>query len=369
MIGGDDSSAGNEIAGYVKGVQLALADGAVVKNNKIHDNNTGVSIEGDVSKNNQIIKNSIHDNITGVRVMPRCSVSRSCVSVDSPTTGNTIRQNSIYKNSYLGISLMDKHGIGEIENDDKDADTGANNLQNYPVAYELVDKCSNSRQDGVKKFNSTPNTTFVIDYYSNASWDVGGPLQAENYLGSETVTTDNDGNANFTFPTGAVNITATATAPDGSTSEIGGKMQTVFWDCKEFNDSNRIIAARDIQSLETHRLVRSSLSRIPAVVKVKVDDQEVNATYDYHSGSVSLKENTFKLGIHDLTLSVTDSVTGLTFTHTFKGAIKVVEPKINYNTVVTDNTLPNIPNGVPGENVKMEQWSWRGLSRLAATVW
>jgi len=352
VIGGDDSSAGNEIAGYVKGVQLALADGAVVKNNKIHDNNTGVSIEGDVSKNNQIIKNSIHDNITGVRVMPRCSVSRSCVSVDSPTTGNTIRQNSIYKNTYLGISLMDKHGIGEIENDDKDADTGANNLQNYPVAYELVDKCSNSRQDGVKKFNSTPNTTFVIDYYSNASWDVGGPLQAENYLGSETVTTDNDGNANFTFPTGAVNVTATATAPDGSTSEIGGKMQTVFWDCKEFNDSNRIIAARDIQSLETHRLFRSSLSRMPAVVKVKVDDQEVNATYDYLTGSVALKENTFKLGIHDLTLSVTDSVTGLTFTHTFKGAIKVVEPKINYNTVVTDNTLPNIPNGVPGENVK-----------------
>ena len=94
------------------------------------------------------------------------------------------------------------------------------------------------------------------------------------------------------------------------------------------------------------------MSRMPAVVKVKVGDQEVYATYDYHSGSVSLTENTFKLGIHDLTLSVTDSVTGLTFTHTFKGAIKVVEPKINYNTVVTDNTLPNIPNGVPGENVK-----------------
>ena len=95
--------------------------------------------------------------------------------------------------------------VCEIENDDKDADTGPNNLQNYPVAYELVDKCSNSRQDGVKKFNSTPNTTFVIDYYSNSSWDVGMPLHAENYLGSETVTTDNDGNANFTFPTGAVN--------------------------------------------------------------------------------------------------------------------------------------------------------------------
>ena len=111
VIGGDDSSAGNEIAGYKRGVQLALADGAVVKNNKIYDNVIGVSIEGDVSKNNQIIKNSIHDNITGVRVMPRCSISRSCVSVDSPTTGNTIRQNSIYKNSYYGISLINKHGM------------------------------------------------------------------------------------------------------------------------------------------------------------------------------------------------------------------------------------------------------------------
>ncbi len=352
VIGGDDPSAGNEIAGYKRGVQLALADGAVVKNNKIYDNVIGVSIEGDVSKNNQITKNSIYSGGTGVQVMPGCSVSRSCVSVDSPTTGNTIRQNSIYKNTQSGISLANRHGFGGVENDDKDVDTGPNNFQNHPIAYELVDKCSNSQQDGVKKFNSTPNTTFVIDYYSNTPWYVGAPLQAENYLGSETVTTDNDGNANFTFPTGAVNVTATATAPDGSTSEIGGKIQTVFSDCKEFNDSDRIIAAQDIQSLETHRLFRSSMLRRPAVVKVKVGDQEVNATYNYHSGSLSLKENTFKLGIHDLTLSVTDSVTGLTFTHTFKGAIKVVEPKINYNTVVTDNTLPNIPNGVPGENVK-----------------
>ena len=73
--------------------------------------------------------------------------------------------------------------------------------------------------------NSTPNTTFQIDFYSSAALDPSGNGEGAQFFNTTSVNTDNNGNAtiNVTFPmalaTGRI-ITATATNPGGNTSEF-----------------------------------------------------------------------------------------------------------------------------------------------------
>jgi hypothetical protein len=83
--------------------------------------------------------------------------------------------------------------------------------------------------------NSTPNTAgFAIDFYDNSACDPSGYGEGERYLGATVVNTNANGDAPFlvTFPgvpSGHV-ITATATDPNGSTSEFSacGAVTTVF---------------------------------------------------------------------------------------------------------------------------------------------
>ncbi len=77
-------------------------------------------------------------------------------------------------------------------------------------------------------FNSTANSTFILDFYSNDALDNFGTAQGKTYLGSVNVQTDALGNANIstTVPTVAAGqyIDATATTfanfPAGDTSEF-----------------------------------------------------------------------------------------------------------------------------------------------------
>ena len=144
------------------------------------------------------------------------------------TTQNvTIRGNRIfdngspfYLNSELGIDLEDD---GPTPNDPGDGDTGANGLQNFPVIRSTTVDSSNTTVVG--SFNSMPSTGYTLDFYSNPACGLLGYGQGRTFLGSAMVTTDASGNANFnlSFPTVNLSetvITATATDPNGNTSEF-----------------------------------------------------------------------------------------------------------------------------------------------------
>jgi hypothetical protein len=140
------------------------------------------------------------------------------VRIQSPGTGNAVLSNSIFSNNGLGIDLEPN---GVTANDPGDGDTGANNRQNFPV---LTLAASGSTViEGT--LNSTPNTQFRIEFFSNSACDPSGHGEGETPVGATMVTTDGSGNVAFgvilgaTVPVGHF-ITSTATDPDNNTSEF-----------------------------------------------------------------------------------------------------------------------------------------------------
>ena len=136
-------------------------------------------------------------------------------------TGDAIQSNSIFSNSSPGIDLG---GQGVTLNDAGDADTGANNLQNFPVLTRITISGQSETIQGT--LNSTANTTFRVEFFANTSSDPTGYGEGERFIGATSVTTDNAGNSSFAFTAAASNgllITATATDPNGNTSEFSRK--------------------------------------------------------------------------------------------------------------------------------------------------
>jgi CSLREA domain-containing protein len=126
----------------------------------------------------------------------------------------TFSGNAIFENGRLGINL----GFGGVRsNDDLDADTGANGLQNYPILALLGE----SRIGGT--LESIPSSVFSIELFESDACDESDFGEGRHYLETLMVTTDEEGMASFesstAFSDGAA-ITATATDSDGRTSEF-----------------------------------------------------------------------------------------------------------------------------------------------------
>ncbi len=139
------------------------------------------------------------------------------VAVWQGATGNAIQGNRIGPNGGLGIDL---EVDGVTANDPGDGDTGSNNRQNYPVLGAAT------TSDVQVSFNSTPNTTFTLEFFSSAAADPSGYGEGEVPIGTTTVATDGSGNITafaYAFPSSVAAgraITATATDPAGNTSEF-----------------------------------------------------------------------------------------------------------------------------------------------------
>jgi hypothetical protein len=147
----------------------------------------------------------------------------------------TIRGNAIHSNGQLGHDL---NGDGVTRNDAGDVDGGANAGQNSPNLLTTgpafpegagPEGGSGTRIQGV--LLSLPSTTYTLDFYGNP---VCAPrpqelVEGETWLGTADVTTDGTGRIDFDVtipvdtPVGA-RIAATATDPDGNTSEFSQRI-------------------------------------------------------------------------------------------------------------------------------------------------
>lgn len=119
-----------------------------------------------------------HNAGAGVRV-----TNDSIVDITGPVFGN------------LGLNI-DLGGTGPTANEVGDADTGANELLNYPVITSAVNETAGTRIRGT--INSRPNSQVELRFFMNTACHASGYGGAEYSPGSPTsVTTDSSGNATF----------------------------------------------------------------------------------------------------------------------------------------------------------------------------
>jgi hypothetical protein len=134
---------------------------------------------------------------------------------DSDSVGDEITANQIYANAGQSIVL----GAAGVLYNSLEPRQGPDNLPNYPV----VAAAASGQLQGCLE-GSAPDTPFHLDFFASQAYGPGGAGEAQDYLGSLDVTTDAGGdvifNVPFTAPVGLPLITATATDPEGDTSEV-----------------------------------------------------------------------------------------------------------------------------------------------------
>jgi titin len=230
LIGGTEAGARNVISGNSgSGVSIG-DDGNTVRGNYIGTDRSGVPRLGNDFNGVSIFdagNNTIGGTQSGAGNLISGNV-RAGVSVKYPINANrnSILSNSILSNGGLGIDLSAGFALqedGPTPNDPGDEDEGTNGLQNFPDLASATTSSSGTTIEGT--LNSTPNETFIIQFFSSPSADPSGFGEGEEFVGQKEVTTDAEGNASFSFttqeaiPEGQV-VTATATSDIGSTSEF-----------------------------------------------------------------------------------------------------------------------------------------------------
>ena len=220
VIGGTSANSRNVISGNT-GVGVWLAGfGNTVEGNYIGTDATGTTAIGNNGAG--IVVGSSDNSFGGATANSGNLIAHNSGDGITVTSGinNAILSNNIYENGDLGIDL-DPNGV--TANDVNDADSGANNLQNYPELVAVYPDGSNTIVEGT--LDSTANTAFTVQFFSNAVCDPSGHGEGETFLGTDSIVTDGNDDVSFSvaLPISLALgefVTMTATDPDGNTSEF-----------------------------------------------------------------------------------------------------------------------------------------------------
>ncbi len=151
---------------------------------------------------------------------------REGIVVANSYTGVRISGNSIHDNGSLGIDLIDSNFLwGVSANDPLDADAGANGLQNFPVLQLALSTASTLRVVG--SLNSTPSSSFALEFFASPQCDSSGFGEGQLYVGSMAVSTNANGDASF-------DVTLNASVPAGWSVTSTAK-NTTSGSCSEFS--------------------------------------------------------------------------------------------------------------------------------------
>ncbi len=209
------------------GLLLFGANGSTIANTFVGIDPDGVG----AATNGQ---NGIVVAATGVTVTG-CTIGFNAADGLAVTPGgaaNRITQTRFISNGALGIDLGDDGIVNP--NDTLDTDVGGNGLQNGPY---LVRALGGEEIDIAGGLVSAPSTTYTLEFFRSPACSPSESGEGAVFLGATTVTTDASGVTTFAavLPISVITpdwVAATATAPDGSTSEfsdcvkVGGPPKT-----------------------------------------------------------------------------------------------------------------------------------------------
>jgi hypothetical protein len=223
-VGGISEGAGNLISGNdIDGIDLR-ATNSVVFGNKIGTTATGLAALANGGNGITVdgLNNTVGGTVAGAGNVIAFN-DNDGVFVGGHDSGNAIRHNSISANAHLGIELADSDGLG-------------NNNQPAPTLTSATFSPTTNVLTIKGSLTSTASTKFSLDFFANAIPVSPPVLEGEVYLGSFNVTTNAQGLATFTakiaisfktpFSTETTPIiTATATDPNGNTSEFSNAVR------------------------------------------------------------------------------------------------------------------------------------------------
>ncbi len=159
----------------------------------------------------------------GVNLLPGAGIfSANPISI-------AIRGSAIYDNGGFGIDLgNDRVSANQLPGDTRTG--GPNSWQQFPLLTSVSASSSTGMTTLAGTLDSTPSTSFLVDFYASAAADPSGFGQGQRYLATASVVTDASGHAafstSFATPAGLPFFTATATNPLNSTSEFSQAVST-----------------------------------------------------------------------------------------------------------------------------------------------
>lgn len=258
VIGGTDPAARNVVSGNSRdGIAVQVIFNGDSRT-KIQGNFIGVALDGTTPLGNgasgirgRFISSTIGAEISGGaggNIIANNGGAGIAATTDpfnsSIYFGARILSNKIYNNNGIGIDLSpNENPNGVTQNDNGDADQGANNLQNFPVISGVLTG-NGTRVQG--SLNSAANRQYLVEFFATQVTSLAA-AEGQTLLGSRTYTTDGSGNVIFdeTFAQNIPGQIVTATATDLTTfdtSEFTG--MPLVTTAASASISGRIVTAR-----------------------------------------------------------------------------------------------------------------------------
>lgn len=236
VVGG--SGVGNVFSGNSSsGIRIQTSgEGVDAVSNTIQGNLIGVGANGSTSLGNvgdginvEGDNNVIGGLATNLQNVIKNNGANGIVVVGGE--GNALRANQIANNGLLGINLQDttETAVGlPTPNDALDADTGPNNLTNFPVITRLTQVGSTATIDVA--LQAKPNTGYTFDVYTNSSPDPTGFGEGETFqvaTGQLTSTSTGSLTTTITIPRdfSGQYVSIVATDAAGNSSEFSQSVQ------------------------------------------------------------------------------------------------------------------------------------------------
>ncbi|MEO8672893.1 MAG: CSLREA domain-containing protein [Tahibacter sp.] len=237
VVGGLSPASRNVIAGYFGGVRsFGVNIANVAMNVTVINNYIGTDAQGVLDRGNGtavLIASGASGWTVGNDASPNLLAFSGGGGAEVFDAGNNNRvfANDYVKNQNSGIDLAEANLRGNTPNDADDADTGPNNLQNFPVVATAVQNYGTVVLTGALDVPHTPTVVvqnFTIGLYSSGACHSSGRGPGELYLGSRPAGLIDGGailTEGFTLsltarPPRSSKITATATDSNGNTSEF-----------------------------------------------------------------------------------------------------------------------------------------------------